>query len=139
MKRTRARKGASKGVVLVCAKAALAGCIVTAVLVLLLAMTMRWEWIRMERVELVNTLIKAVSAAYCGVLTAGLSVRRGWLVSGGVGVAYMVIAFAVFGILNGGFAFGLNTVSDLLMAFACAACVSIAVKLLRESGARKAD
>ena len=33
-------------------------------LVLLLAISMKWEWISMERVDFVNTMIKAVSACF---------------------------------------------------------------------------
>lgn len=126
------------GALIASLKALLLACIMTAVLVLLLALSMKWEWIGMERVELVNTLIKAASACFAGFLVSLQKIRRSWLLAGLVGMAYMVVAFVVFGILNGGFAVGFGNVSDVLMAFACASCTCIAMAILRERQAQKA-
>ena len=132
------RKATLGSVLIACGKAALLACILTAVLVLLLALSMKWEWIGMERVDAVNTLIKAVSACFAGFITSFQKVRRCWLVAGLVGMGYMIAAFIVFGILNGSFAVSLSNAADVLMAFACAACTCIGVSILRERRAQKA-
>ncbi len=126
------------GALIASAKAALLACILTALLVLLLAISMKWEWIGMERVDFVNTMIKAVSACFAGFLVSFQKVRRCWLVAGVVGMVYMVVAFAVFGILNGSFRVSYGNAADVLMAFACASCTCIAVAILRERRAQKA-
>ena len=124
------------GILIAVAKAALLGAILTAVLVLLFAISMKWEWISMERAALVNTFIKAASACFAGFLLSLQKVRRRWLFAGLAGVLYMVASFAVFGVLNGSFAVSFGNVSDVLMAFACAACTCILVSILREKQAQ---
>lgn len=131
------RNATAGGIVLAAAKAALLAAILTAVLVLLLAISMKWEWISMERVAFVNTLIKAASACFAGFLISLQRMRRNWLVAGLAGMLYMIVAFAVFGVLNGSFAVSFGNVSDVLMAFACAACTCILLMLLREKQAQK--
>ena len=118
-------------------KAALLGCILTAVMVLLLAITMKWDWVGMDQVASINTLIKAISACFIGFILAGKRYSHGWVIAGVAGVLYMVLAFAVFAILNGSFALSFSNVSDLLMVFACASCICIFTKVLLERKAQK--
>ena len=113
-------------------KIILVSCILTAVLVLLLAISMKWEWIGMESVDAVNTCIKAISACFAGFLAYKLKFQRGWLAAGIIGVLYMAVSFSIFSILNGSFHFSVDNISDLLMSFACASCTCIATGILME-------
>jgi len=120
-------------------KITLYACILTAALVILLALMLRWEWIGTERIDFMNTLIKAVSACFVGALFSARSARGTWMWAGLSGALYMIASFLVFSILNGSFEFHAGQVSDVLMAFACAACTCILASYLRERlSARKA-
>lgn len=130
MKHSRKRK--SDSVFPLALKNTLYACILTAALVLLLAFLLRWEWIAAERLDFVNTLIKAVSACFAGVLFSKRTERGTWLWAGVSGALYMSVSFVVFAVLNGSFAFHAGMLSDVLMAFACAACTCILVAYLRE-------
>lgn len=121
-------------------KIALVSCILTAVLVLILAFTMKWEWIGMDSVDAVNTCIKAVSACVAGFLSSKLKIHRRWLAAGLIGMGYMMLSFAVFAILNGGFQLSAGNLSDILMAFACASCTCIAAGIVAEQlGAKQSS
>ena len=131
MKRT--RQGNTLGAILMSGtKIVLVCCILTAVLVLLLALSMKWEWIGMESVDTVNTCIKALCACFAGFLTYKLNLRRSWLAAGIMGMLYMAASFVIFAILNGSFQFSFSNMSDILMAFACASCTCIAIGILAE-------
>jgi len=137
MKHSRKRK--TDSIVPLLVKNTIYACILTAVLVLLLAFLLRWEWIAAERMDFVNTLIKAVSACFVGVLFSGRDTHGTWRWAGLSGALYMALSFVVFAILNGSFAFHAGMLSDVLMAFACAACTCILAGYLRERiAARKA-
>ena len=131
MKRTR-QTNTLGGLIVSGTKIVLVSCILTAILVLLLALSMKWEWIGMESVDTVNTCIKALSACFAGFLAYKLKMRRGWLVAGVLGMLYMALSFVIFAILNGSFQLSFSNASDILMAFACAACTCIAVGILAE-------
>lgn len=131
MKRTR-QANTIGNLLISCIKIILVACILTAVLVLLLALSMKWEWISIERVDAVNTGIKALSACFTGFLTSKLTLRRSWLVAGALGMLYMALSFLIFSILNGSFRLSVENVSDVLMAFACASCTCIAAGIISE-------
>ena len=113
-------------------KIILIACILTAILVLMLALSMKWEWIGMESVDAVNTCIKAISACLAGFLASKLKIRRNWLAAGVIGMLYMVISFVIFAVLNGSFHISTGNISDVLMAFACASCTCIATGIILE-------
>ncbi len=119
-------------------KAAVLAAVMTAVLVLLLALSLKWEWLGVSHIRIVNTLIKALSACFAGFVVSHGRYRRLWLVAGLAGVIYIAASFAVFGILNGSFRVSVSNLSDVLMAFACSACTSLIVKTLRERAAQNA-
>ena len=138
MKRSKRNPGFSANLLLVL-KTAVLCCIVTALLVLILAVTMRWNWISSEGIRPVNTAIKAISACLAGFLLYRQRPRLSWLIAGLTGMLYMALAFAVFGILNGSFSVTTRTISDLLMAFACGSCVSILTGMLSGGQGKKKE
>lgn len=137
MKRVRSNHNRLQNTVLSAIKIVLLACILTAVLVLILAVTMKWEWIGMEDVDTANTCIKAISACFAGIFAASLDVKRKWLAAGLLGMLYMALSYGIFSILNGAFYFNWSNLSDLLMTFACASCSCIAIGILLESFSHK--
>ena len=136
MKRTRQNRSAGS-IVISCIKIILIACIGTALLVLILALTMKWEWVHMERVGAINTVIKALSACFAGFMASKIRIQRCWLLAGILGLLYMAVSFVIFAILNGRFQLGVSNVSDLLMAFACASCTCIAMGIISEQFLQK--
>ena len=132
-KRRQPRRPAAPAVLL-CIRNALFGCILTAALVLLLAISMKWEILSVDAIDTCNTAIKALAACFVGALVSRGAGRdekgRGWLAAGLCGMLCMAVSFALFAILGGGFTLRMGTVYDLLMAFACAACTRILLGLL---------
>ncbi len=120
-------------------RAVVIGCVLTAAMVLLFACTLRWQWIKTERIPFVNTLIKALAACVTGVLLADPSKERVWLSAGFAGLCTILLSFVVFSILNGSFAPRWSNLSDLLMAFACGACSAILTARTKESLSTKKD
>jgi putative membrane protein (TIGR04086 family) len=119
-------------------KVILFSCILSAGMILLLALALKWGWIGVEGVDAMNTVIKALSAAIAGVAISGRQLPKSWLVAGSCGVLYMMASFALFALLGGGFHFGTGTLSDLLMVFACASCACILSNIIREKKTEKA-
>ncbi len=135
-KRKRAQRN-DTATLLLCVRNALLGSILTAALVLLFAISMKWEVFSVDAIDTVNTILKAIAACFVGVLTARTPMTRGWIWAGASGTLCLAISFAVFAVLNGGFAFGMHTLYDALMAFACAACACILYGMLPIGAARK--
>ncbi|MEG1754858.1 MAG: TIGR04086 family membrane protein [Clostridia bacterium] len=138
MKHARRNNPASSTILSVL-KIAVLACIMTAILVLILALTMRWNWFVTDQIQSVNTVIKALSACAAGWMIALKRLPRGWVFAGLTGVIYMIVAFTVFGILNGSFTLSIKNISDVLMAFACASCTCILVNILLENRAQKQE
>lgn len=113
-------------------KAVLFGCILSAGLIFIYALMLKWGWFRVESIDAMNTVIKALSASLCGGVISGARLQKGWLVAGGCGAGYLLASFGLFALLNGSFQLSFHTLSDVLMAFACAACTCIFCAILRE-------
>ena len=113
-------------------RASLLACICTTVLVILLAFMIQWEWFSVSRIHSINTLIKAVSAAFAGLLI-GLRVdRRGWLIAGSAGTVYILLSSIAFSLIERDFAVSWLFATDLLLGFLCAAITQIFVRVLKE-------
>lgn len=113
-------------------KTALLLSIVTAALVLVLAFTLRWDWISADRIDFVNTCIKALTACLGGFLFARSVHRGAWTAAGLCAVLYMLLSFVVFAICSGSFSPSVGQAIDLLMVFTCAACSEILFRYLFE-------
>lgn len=121
------------------ARASLLSCILTAVLVLLLACMIQWEWLGVDRIHVLNTLIKAISASFAGVLIAlGARVKeRGWLLAGIAGTAYILLSYVAFSLIERDFSVSWLFLSDLLLGFLCAAIMQVFVRVLKEMRAQE--
>lgn len=78
-----------------------------------------------ESVPYVNAGIKAACAAFGAYTAIRRSHSRNMLVGALAGVGYMLISYAVFSLISGGFSFNVGLVSDLLMCAAAGAAVGI--------------
>lgn len=130
MKRKRSKgKRREHGLLLSIAKAAGIGCLVTAGLTLLLAISLKWDWIAIDRLDGINSIIKLLSAAVVGCLMRS-DRPHGWVYAGIAGCAYLIAAFAVFAVCAGSFRASTRQLIDFLTVFAVAASVEIFLSVL---------
>lgn len=106
-------------------RASILACILTALLVLVTALLLRFDIFSESALNALTVLIKALSACFAGYLHHDASIKRLWVLAGFSGMLYMLLSIAVFGLLTGGFSLKLSHLSDALMGFACAACSCI--------------
>ncbi|MDO4572768.1 MAG: TIGR04086 family membrane protein, partial [Clostridia bacterium] len=126
MKTTRRSRGAKLTDQLIKSlRASLLACILTAILVFIVALLLRWDIFSEAGLHILTIVIKALSACFAGFLHKDFSIRRLWLLAGLSGMLYMLLSLVVFSLLSGEFAFKLSHMTDILMGFACAACACI--------------
>lgn len=113
-------------------RASLFACILTTVLVIVLAFMVQWEWFSIHRIHAINTLIKAVSASLAGLLIGVQAGRRGWLLAGISGATYILLSYVAFSLIEGDFAVSWLFVSDLALGFTCAAITQVFTRVLKE-------
>ena len=135
-KKERKRAGET---VLQIVSASLFACIATAAAVILLALMLRWEWFALSHIPLVNTLIKALSAAFAGFLIAKRmqETPHGWSIAGCAGSLYILLSYIVFSLIERDFSVTWFFVSDLLTGFLCAATMQIFYRVLKQMRARE--
>ena len=120
MRRPRKTAGATVSErVLNCVRAALLACVVTAIFILLLALLLKWSAVPVDSLHLANTIIKAACACLAGVAAARRIERYACLYGGAAGLLYILIAYVVFSLIEGGFDVGLAMLSDLLLGVVC--------------------
>lgn len=119
-------------------RAALLACILTALLVFVLALLLRWDVFSENGLGALTLIIKALCACFAGFLHHDASIKRLWVLAGISGVLYMLLSLLVFSLLSGEFAIRLSHLSDMLMGFACAACTCILRGMLQRKSETKA-
>ena len=113
-------------------RAALLACILTALLVFILALLLRWDVFSESGLGALTITIKALCACFAGFLHHDASIKRLWVLAGISGVLYMLLSLVVFSLLSGEFAIRFSHFSDMLMGFACAACTCILRAMLHK-------
>jgi len=83
-----------------CVKAALAGCVLSVILLLLFALVLKWELAGEGSIPIVTAVIKALSAAAAGLIAANGMERRNWLFGGISGGIYILLAFVAFSLVE---------------------------------------
>ncbi|HOF94192.1 MAG TPA: TIGR04086 family membrane protein [Clostridia bacterium] len=119
MAATRRRKSpASKnGLVLRIIKAALFGCVLTILAILLFALLLKWDVLLESSIPVVTSFIKALCAGATGFMVGRGLQQKAWLFAGAGGAAYVLLAFIAFAVLEKVFAVNLGLLADLLMGF----------------------
>ncbi|MDL2257888.1 TIGR04086 family membrane protein [Eubacteriales bacterium OttesenSCG-928-K08] len=110
-------------------KAALVGCVLTIIAVLVFALILKWNIIHENGVTVATSIIKAICAAFAGLLCANGCDGRGWLWGGFAGSLYIAIAFLAFSFVEKMFLFNLGLLSDVCMGFVAGVAGSMIIKL----------
>ncbi len=134
MKKAKRRKTGKQqhgATALFCLRGAMLGCIVTVLFVFLLALAAKRGVVDEQGISLYNSGIKALSAAVAGAMCIGRFGRSGWLLSGISGILYLALAWFVFALIEGTFAFCPKLLLDAATCFVCAAGTFGAVQLIR--------
>lgn len=119
--KSRKKKRAPSGMlqpILVVIKAVLCGCVLSVILVLALALVLKWSWMQESGISLLNSIIKAVCALLVGVLCANGCSRREWLWSGVGGGLYILVAFLAFSLVEQSFSLNAGLLADVGMGIA---------------------
>ena len=139
MKRTSRSRGERLGYnIIKSLRASLLACTLTALLVLMLALLLRWDVLEISSLNSWSIAIKAICACAAGMLHFDGSIKRLWVIAGLSGVLYIALSIAVFSLLSGEFTLKLSQLSDLMMGFACASCTCILRKMLHKEKPQKA-
>ena len=112
-----------------CIKAALAGCVLTVVFILLLALLLKWEILGESSIPMVTTGIKAVCAAIAGLLCANGCQRIAWAWGGAGGLLYIVLAFVSFAIVEKAFTPSFGLFADVALGVVAGIIGGMIVKL----------
>ncbi len=117
-------------------RASLLACILTTVLVLLLAFMLKWDWLSPGAMHTATTIIKAASACFAGWLTAKYVADKAWVFSGLAGLLYMLLSYVVFSLLEQNFALSVLFVSDMILGLVCGMLSGIILGLLKSMRAQ---
>ena len=111
-------------------RSALAACALSVALVALFAFVLQKRWLGVESITAVNVVIKLVASAAAALLAARGG-SRAWLwgaVSAGM---YMLLTYAVFSLISGGFSLDAGIFTDLAMCVLCGAATGMIKNLVK--------
>ena len=121
------------GMLLGVIKAALLGCVVTIIAILLFALLLKIELVGEGAIPVATSIIKALCAAFAGLLAARSAQGRGWVWGGIGGAAYVLLAFAAFSLVEKTMAFTLGLLADMLMGFVAGIAGSLVLQLKKSA------
>ncbi|MCQ2564521.1 MAG: TIGR04086 family membrane protein [Clostridia bacterium] len=116
-------------------KYTLVGIIITLVGVLLLAVVLKFTDLNSSVVGYINNVVKAIALFVSTLLTKKHDSNKLLVKSIFLGLFYGVLSLIIFSILNGGFAFDLSVLFDLLFAVAVAVICAIILNLFGKKSA----
>ena len=105
--------------------------LVTLIGVVILAVVLKFADLNSTIISYVNDIIKAVAIFFMMLCIKRAGEEKLLLKAIFAGSIYAILCFVVFSILNGGFAFNLGFVYDLLFAVIVAVIVSIILNILK--------
>jgi len=120
-RRKKREKRPAGSTLLRCVKAALAGCVLSVILLLLFALVLKWELAGEGSIPIVTAVIKALSAAAAGLIAANGMERRNWLFGGMGGGIYILLAFIAFSLVEKAFSPSLAILADIGLGLAAGA------------------
>ncbi|MHB1314757.1 MAG: TIGR04086 family membrane protein [Christensenellales bacterium] len=113
----------------------LAALVFTMVAILLFAFIIKTAGLSDEVIPPVNQVIKMAAIAIAAFVAVSRA-KSAYLLCGSLsGVAYVLLGFLVFSLIQGTFSPGVELLSDLLMGFIAAAIISLLVGKLRKKPA----
>ena len=112
-------------------KCCLLGIVVTLIGIVIFAVVLKFVDLNSTVISYVNDIIKGVSIFIMMLCIKKLGEEKLLIKSIFAGILYAVLSFIVFSILNGGFAFNLAFIYDLLFAVIVAVLISIIFKILQ--------
>ncbi len=116
-------------------KYTLVGIVITLVGVLLLAVVLKFTDLNSSVVGYINNVVKAIALFVSTLLTKKHDSNKLLIKSIFLGLFYGVLSLIIFSILNGGFAFDLSILFDLLFAVAVAVICAIILNLFGKKSA----
>lgn len=116
-------------------KCCLIGIVVTLVGIVAFAVVLKFADLSTKVIGYVNDVIKALSIFVMVLLLKKCSGEKLLLKSIFGGVAYAVLSFVIFSILNGSFGLNLSVLYDLLFAVIVAVIASVIINLLNKRNA----
>lgn len=128
MKRKRSKRSGDGALSLMyMLRAALIACIITGILMIILAFFLKWEWFSLEALGITNVVIKTLCAALAGLVCTGAQKHPRLMDAGGAGVFYILLSYLVFRLIEQDFSLRWEILSDIVLAFVAA----IAAALIR--------
>ena len=113
-------------------KSSLVGVIVSILLVLLFAFVLKFVDLSSGAISLIDQIIKVLSILVAVISLNKVSDSNLLVKSLLVGMAYAIITFIVFSILNGGISFGIGIVSDMAFSALVGGVSSIIINMVRK-------
>lgn len=128
-KRRKRQPEKHNGALLRVVKASLLGCILTIIAILFFALLLKIELLGEEAIPVITSVIKALCAAFAGLLAARGSEGRGWIWGGIGGAVYVLISFVAFSLVEKTMAFTLGLLADMVMGFVAGIAGSLILQL----------
>jgi len=104
-----------------CVKAALTGCVLTVILVLAIALLLKWDVIGEDNIAIATTIVKTVCAAFTGIVCAASVSKHQVIFSCFSGGLYIAAAFVSFSLVEQVFSITSAIFADLLLGMAASA------------------
>ena len=121
MKRKRSKRSGDGALSLMyMLRAALIACIITGILMIILAFFLKWEWFSLEALGITNVVIKTLCAALAGLICTGAQRQPRMMDAGGAGVFYILLSYLVFRLIEQDFTLRWGILSDIALAFIAA-------------------
>lgn len=128
-KRRKKQPDQRSGALLRVVKASLLGCILTIIAILFFALLLKIELLGEDSIPIITSVIKALCAAFAGLLAARGSEGRGWIWGGIGGAVYVLISFVAFSLVEKTMAFTLGLLADMVMGFVAGIAGSLILQL----------
>jgi len=114
------RKNVSKNVFGRCVGGILIATALAALLLLLFALMLKWEWLKEDSIPIVNTVIKMVGAVVAGCMASRRAGKKRAVISGVCGGGFILFSFALCAVLEKSWAVSVLLLSDLGLAVVAA-------------------
>ena len=98
-------------------KAALCGCVVAIILILVFALLLKWCVVAESTIAIATSCMKAFCAGFVGFLCANGWNKQCWLWGGIGGSVFICIAFFLFSLVEKVFLIHLGILADIFMGF----------------------